>query len=187
MQAGVDVELLWKPFQLSPESTIEGEDKMQAYMKKFGPDFKNLLLDPNNRIYSRARALGADMKYVEGSKVFNTLPVHSLLHWTEQKFGAKKANELHEVVFRKYHAEGLNLGPNEELLKAAAEIGLPVEEAEAMLNSGRLTAEIQKEVQKSRRECSGVPYFKFPNGAVISGGVEPDAFVGVLAECARAA
>ena len=187
LQAGVEVELLWKPFQLSPESSIEGEDKMTAYMKKFGPDFKNVLLDPNNHVFSRARALGAEMKYVEGSKVFNTIPVHSLLHWTQEKFGTKKANELHEVLFRKYHGEGLNLGPNEELLKAAAEVGLPVAEVETMLNSGELTAEIQKEVQKSRSECSGVPYFKFPNGKTISGGVAPDAFVGVLGECAQAA
>lgn len=45
MQAGVEVELQWKPFQLSPESSIEGEDKMQMYMKKFGPGmhpFKHL-------------------------------------------------------------------------------------------------------------------------------------------------
>jgi predicted DsbA family dithiol-disulfide isomerase len=126
------------------------------------------------------------MKYVPGSKVFNTLPAHTLLHWTQAKYGTAKANDLHEVLFRKYHSEGLNLGPNEELIKAAVEVGLPVNEVEAILNSGELAAEVKKEVQMGRKACSGVPYFQFPNGEVISGGVEPEAFVEVLQACAQA-
>jgi predicted DsbA family dithiol-disulfide isomerase len=145
-----------------------------------------MLLDPNNRVCSRARALGADMKYIPGSKVFNTLPAHTLLHWTQAKYGAEKANSLHEVLFRKYHSEGLNLGPNEELLKASEEVGLPVEEVEAMLKSGELTAQVKKEVQQGRRVCSGVPFFQFPNGHVISGGVDPEEFAGALQACASA-
>lgn len=159
---------------------------MEMYMQKFGPGMKQRLLDPNNHMYARAQALGADMKYVPGSKVFNTLPAHSLIYWTQTKYGSKKANELHEVLFRKYHSEGLNLGPNEELLKASEEVGLPIDEVEKVLSTRYLTPEVSNEIKKSRSVCSGVPYFTFPNGKVISGGAEPDAFVGVLGECAAA-
>lgn len=126
------------------------------------------------------------MKYVPGSKVFNTLPAHSLLHWAEANYGTQKANELHEVLFRKYHSEGLNLGPADELIKASEEVGIPKEKVQEILGSGEVVTEVKKEIQAARGKCTGVPFFEFPNGKTISGGVPPEAFVSVLQECAKA-
>ena len=183
-KAGVELELHWKPFQLNPHSPVEGEDKMEAYIRKFGPDAKRFLLDQNNHLYTRGREVGANMRYVEGSKVFNTFPAHHLIHWAEKEHGPKRANDLHEVLFRKYFNEGLNLGPKDELLKAVKEVGLPVEDAEKAMEAKKYADEVNKELRQSHRTCSGVPHFTFPNGHTISGGQEVDHFAAILAELA---
>ena len=181
---GVELQLVWKPFQLNPGGNVNGEDKMEAYMRKFGPQARSFLQDPNNQIAKRGREIGIDYKYHEGSKVFNTIHPHRLMYYVLQKKGVEAQNNLQEILFRRYFSEGQNLGPvakGGQLMEAAVEAGLDKEEIFKFLNSDECTEEVQEEMVESHSKVSGVPHFYFPaSGKETSGGQPIHAFQKLL-------
>jgi predicted DsbA family dithiol-disulfide isomerase len=176
----VSLDLHWQPFQLDPTLSIEGTDKLQHYIKKFGPSARSWLVDPNNRLNERGRPMGLEFVYHEGSKVFNSRPAHRLLHFARSRFGTEMQNKLQEVLFRRYFNQGVNLGPTEALVDAAQEVALPIEQVRQYLVSKEDDDVIDAALRKSRESCDGVPFFVFPSGGCISGGESISTFMSVL-------
>lgn len=178
--SGVELELHWLPFQLDPTLPAGGVDKMQHYIRKFGPQARQMLVDPNSGLKLRGRELGVEFRYHEGSRVFNSLAGHRLAFWTAQKHGLAKQNALMEVFFRRYFDEGRNLGTESELVEAAAEVGLDKGEVAAFLRTDEATEEVGEELTEAHAKCNGVPHFVFPSGRVISGGESVATFGKIL-------
>jgi predicted DsbA family dithiol-disulfide isomerase len=171
--SNVDLDLTWKPFQLNPEAPVEGEDKMEAMLKKYGEQARTFMVDPNNQIALKARELGLSYRYVEGQKIFNTINVHRLLYYVVLKYGSTMQSNLIEVLFRRYFAEGHNLGPVTEdgdLLAAALEVGLAKTDTLRFLQSGQFTDEIHKELAVSASKVAATPHFFFPHSEVDASG-----------------
>jgi len=183
--SGVDLELVWKPFQLNPGMSVAGEDKMAVYTRKFGKQAEVWLRDPNNMLALRGREIGIDYKYIDGSKTFNTVHGHRLMWWTLSKNGIEAQNRLQEVLFRRYFAEGENLGPiNEDgsLVAGAVEAGLDKDEVLKFLNSDQGKEEVEAELVESHAKVDSVPHFYFPkSGQEASGGQPQAAFQRLLA------
>jgi predicted DsbA family dithiol-disulfide isomerase len=186
----VDLELVWKPFMLNPNGPVAGEDKMQAYMRKFGAQARSFLTDPNNMIAKRGREMGLDYQYHDGSKTFNTIHPHRLMYYTLEKYGVEAQNKLQEVLFRRYFKEGQNLGPIAEdgdLVAGAVESGLDKAEVLTFLKSEEAHEEVQEEMVESHSKVSGVPHFYFPeSGLETSGGQTQQAFQKLLSAEAQA-
>jgi predicted DsbA family dithiol-disulfide isomerase len=177
----VDLELICKPFMLDPRLPEAGVDKMQHYMRKFGPQMKRMLTDPDNPLNVRGRPIGLDFRYHEGSKVFNTLKAHKLLTWAAEEKGPAKQATLKEIFLRRYLSEGANLGQNPELLDAVREAELPAEEAQQVLEekhpkSGAIDDRLQDELADSHSKVNGVPAFYFPDGTTFSGAQDGSVF-----------
>ena len=180
-RANVKLELVSKPFMLDPTLPPAGVDKLQHYMRKFGPQAERMLKDPSNPLRQRGGPIGCDFQYHEGSKVFNSMKAHQLLVWAVLKHGVDSQMKLKEVFLRKYLADGANLGLEPELLAGVTEAGLPEAEAKEVLSeSHKDFDEIQEtfeaQLADSHRKVNGVPAFYFPDGTTFSGGQEGRVF-----------
>jgi len=202
-KANIDLQLHWLPFQLNPFLGPEGDDKLQAYMKKFGPQAERMLKDPNNQLCRLGQHLNreaakicnsgenspppppVDFKYIEGSRVFNTMKCHMLVAHDAVEHDPKLQNHLMEVMFRKYFIEGKDLSINDELFDAAKECGISKEVVEdAVVKQNDSLAQKVKGQLASARGIRGVPYFKFPDGEVVNGSESIDTFQELLEACA---
>ena len=180
-RANVALDLVCKPFMLDPSLPPAGVDKLQHYMRKFGPQAERMLKDPNNFLAQRGKPIGCAFQYHEGSKVFNSMQAHHLLTWAVLKHGVPAQMKLKEVFLRRYLAEGANLGLQPELLASVAEVGLPQEEAKAVLDEthkdfDEIQETFESQLADSHRKGNGVPAFYFPDGTTFSGGQEARTF-----------
>jgi protein disulfide-isomerase len=141
-----------------------------------------MLTDPNNMLNQRGRPMGIEYNYHAGSKVFNSLAAHKLIALAAQEGGAAMQNDLMEVFFRKYFSEGKNLGEKNELLLGVKEVGLDAAKAAATIaaDDDALDELVQEELVESHAKVTGVPFFSFPGGQVISGGESVESFKSAL-------
>ena len=183
----LELQLVWKPFQLDPRLPASGKDKMQHYLQKFGPSAKSFLVDPNNMLNTRGKPMGIEFVYHEGSKVFNSFNAHKLLAAAGLE-SVQKQNALMEVYFRQYFKEGKSLGLPEELIPGAVEAGMSEAEVRKVIDDDHLTEVVGDELANSHAKVRGVPHFYFPGGGEISGGESTETFERTLrAAMAKAA
>ena len=57
-QLNVGLQISWAPFQLDGTIPPEGADKMQHYLKKFGPQAEGMLRNPKNMKLPESGMLG---------------------------------------------------------------------------------------------------------------------------------
>ena len=157
------------------------EDRLAAYIRKFGPQAEGWLTDPNGDLVVRGREIGLKMDYMPGSKTGNTFDAHRLLHFAETR-GHAMQDTVHEILFRKYFAEGLSPGEHAVLADTAVEANfLSKDEAMTFLKSEQFAAEVREGLKLTQREkVSGVPFFKFPGNVKLSGAQEIKKFIVVL-------
>lgn len=188
-EANVAIDLVWHPFQLEPSMPLDAAvDKLEHYLKKFGPRAQQMVCDPNNPLNQRGRPMGLEFVYHPGSKVFNTRRAHRLVGLSRKMGGGELQNKIQEILFRRYFNEGRNLGLMEELVEAAREAHIDeaiVKELFTRAETKDETAAFNTELRLSHETCDGVPYFTFPSGKVVSGGESISTFKNILAAEAK--
>ena len=198
IKSNLDLRLHWLPFQLDPQIGPEGADRLESYVKKFGPHVESMIRDPNHQLCRTGHNLNreaeaifandkehlpppVEYRYIEGSRVFNTMKCHMLVAHPAVAENYKIQNKLMDVFFRKFFGEGKDLSVGNELYDAAKECNIPrevVEEAVVKRNPG-----LEQKVRGllcCARGVRGIPYFKFPKGEVLNGSVSIDIFQEVL-------
>ena len=154
----VNFTVVYKPYQLYPNASQEGESKYDWYRKtKYGNSEermeKYMLL-----MSTYGNKEGIDFKF--GGTVASTLGAHRMIqHWQEQK-GAETANKLVNSLYRQYFEEEKHPSSQETLLFAAKEAGIDDEEAKKFVEDEN---EGLQEVKMLIREQAGngidaVPY-----------------------------
>lgn len=188
------------PFQLNPTLPDTGADKMELYIRKFGPQAEKMLRDPNNQfarmsahLNQEAKAIDpstqyppVEFRYIEGSRVFNSLRAHMLVAHDAVEADNALQNKLMEIMFRKYFAEGKDLGKTEELMACGQEAGISKEIIEDAIVKENLPLK-QKTLAgiAQARGVGGVPFFRFPNKEVASGSQPIDVFQELLEDCCK--
>jgi len=81
------------------------------------------------RLNQVARELG--LPFSERKMTYNSRLAQELAKWAESK---GVGEEFHRAVFRAYYVDTKNIGKVDELLRLAASVGLPQEEAKGSLN-----------------------------------------------------
>lgn len=170
----LDVQVEWAPYFLRsgiPEQGVE---------KPGGPGI--------HQVNPRLRQVGeqAGINFTGLCPRFpNTTKAHALLTFAKETGGAKKQNDLQEVLFRQYFTDGKypDVG---NLADAAAEVGLSAEAAREALESGRYEEQVKREAaQASRSGVTGVPFFVVNGKPLFSGAQPPEAFVEALLAAGR--
>ena len=177
---GIDVELHFQPFELNPQMEPEGEDAAEHLTRKYGLTPQQL---ERNRAMIRQRGADVGFEFGDRTRVWNTFDAHRLLHWAGLE---GRQRELKHALLRAYHGRGENPGAHEVLLKLAGEVGLDVERARDVLESGRYAAEVRAE-ERHWQELGihSVPSVIVDGRHLIQGGQPPEVFERALRQLAE--
>ena len=171
------VDIHWQPFELNPDMPPEGENLREHLARKAG-----ITAEQSRAARQQLTALGEDLgfsfHFTDDMRIANTFRAHQLLHWAA---GHGRQTELKLALFRAYFTRGEDISDSDTLLHAAASVGLPADEARAVLEDGRYADAVRRgERQWLEREIRGVPAFVFNQRFAVLGAQEPQAFLRVF-------
>lgn len=169
----VSADISFHPFELNPQMGPEGQNVAEHIAEKYGSTPEQSAAN-RQRIKDSAAAFGFAMNTGPESRIYNTFDAHRLLHWAGEQ-GRQRA--LKERLFRLYFSEGGNPSDPEQLIAAAADVGLDIQEARTVLTSGRYADDVRAEERAAFSQgVNAVPAFIINQKYLIMGGQPPEAF-----------
>lgn len=109
----------------------------------------------HQRMADLMRAEG--LPYSERTHTYNSRLAQELGKWADSQHGF---DAIHDALFAAYFVEGRNISDVEELVRLAASIGLPADEARSVLTERRFRNEVDQDWQRSTQSgVTGVPTF----------------------------
>lgn len=175
----VPVELHLQPFELNPGMPPEGTDVVSYMARKYGRTPEQVA-----ERQALIRDRGAEVGFAFGprTRTWNTFDAHRLLHWAGLE---GRQVELKRALLAAYHTRGENPGSHEVLLRLAAEVGLDVERARAVLESGEYSDQVREQERRWRAlGIDSVPSLIIDGKHLIQGGQPVEVFEQVLREIA---
>ena len=174
-------ELHFQPFELNPTMPAEGADLVQYIRGKYGIGPEQIA---RNQAAIRARGAEVGFSFGPRERVWNTFDAHRLLHWAGLQ---GKQRELKHALLQAYHGAGRNPGARDVLLELAAEVGLPVDEAREVLDSGGFADDVRAaEAMWQQAGIDSVPSIVINDRHLIQGGQPPEVFEQALRQIAAA-
>ena len=169
----LDVEVVWRPFELNPDMPPEGVAREDYLEAKFGGP------ERADEIYAAIRAAGESedipFDFERIGRVPNTMDSHRLIDWA----GAEgRQDAVVEGLFSAYFIEGRDVGDPEVLGEVAAAAGMDGERCAAKLDGDEDRERIRSECGEARRlGIHGVPFFIFEQKYAVSGAQAPEVFL----------
>jgi len=129
------------------------------------------------RMRRTAQELG--LPFEEHDRLYNTRLAQELGLWAEYK---GRGEPFHNAAFRAYFADGKNIGEISVLTDLAESVGLPADEAEAVLVKGTFKAAVDEDWAVSRAmQVTAVPTFIINRSRLV--GAQPyEALQGLMKE-----
>ena len=177
-QLGQDlqVELVWRPFQLNPAQSREGIARAEYLVQKFGS-----LARAEARyapISAAAARCGLPFNPARITRVPNTFDAHRLIAYSAR---CKVEDAVVTALFNAYFVDGSDLGQREILVELAESAGLDGEKVRIFLASSAGDDEVRAAASAARRlGISSVPAFVIDGQYLFSGAQEPDTLVPLL-------
>ena len=144
------VEIRLVHFPLHPETPSEGRSMAELYAGRN--------VDPE-AMYARMKALmdAEGLPYGRRTHTYNSRLAQELGKWADTQPGGEA---IHDALYRAYFVEARNIGDPEILVEIVQSVGLPPEEARAVLSQRRFKAAVDADWAKSRAYgITGVPTF----------------------------
>lgn len=178
-----NVHLVWRSFQLDPTVKDEDLSKPSAEMLAIKKDLTlQELEDLFSHVKNMGQKVGLNLRLSE-TVVTRTINAHRLLHWAQRY---DKMTELKERFLYANFSEAKNLNDFHTLAELCNEVGLPQEEALAVLNSNQFLAEVEEDQYTAQQfGIRGVPYFVFDRKYALSGAQPVEAFIQTLQAAAN--
>lgn len=177
LKAQDSVRINWLPFELNPDMPIAGQDRAEHIQQKYG-------LSPEQgqanrqQLIDRGSDVGYQFNFPENGRVYNTFNAHRLIHWSKSH-GLQ--TELKLALFDLYFKHAGNPSDTQALLDCVETVGLPLIEAQEILESDKMSAEVRADQQTNHQNgISAVPAFIFNNKYLVSGGQPKENFVEIL-------
>lgn len=178
----LNVERVWRPFMLNPDMPAEGMPRDTYLAAKFGAEKLARLYDPLIEI-GKAEAIPFDFAAI--TTMPSSLNAHRLMRWARS---AGVQAEIVEILFRRYFAEGQNIGEAGVLLAAAEEAGMDMEIVTELLASDADADLVRREDTLARQiGVSGVPTFVIQGKWALVGAQPAEHWVDVLTRVAAGA
>ncbi|MDQ1358144.1 MAG: hypothetical protein QOG44_2517 [Acidimicrobiaceae bacterium] len=174
-----EVEIVWRAFELDPGAP-KLRDTSQTYAeriaKKYGTPTEVAQQRMDQMVQTAARD-GLEFRF-DRVQPGNTFDAHRLIHLGHER-GVQDA--VKERLLRAYMTEGQPISDRDVLVTLAAEAGLDAQEARAVLDSERYTAEVRQDEATARElGISGVPFFVLGGRIGVSGAQPADVLLGAL-------
>ena len=181
--SSIPIELHFQPFELNPTMPPEGADTVDYLSKKYGITPEQI---KHNQANIRERGAAVGFTFGQRTHVWNTFDAHRLLAWAGDQ-GAAQQRALKHALLEAYHGDGRNPGAHDVLLELAAQAGLDVVRAAAILASDEYTAEVrEREKFWQSAGINSVPAVVIDGKHLISGGQPPEVFEQALRQIAAA-
>ncbi len=181
LDGAVAVEIHLQPFELNPDLPPEGEEIAHYAARKYGASAEELAARQD---MIRERAAKVGLSFGVRTRVWNTSDAHRLLHWAKLE---GRSLELKHALLRAYHSRGENPAAREVLLAAAAEVGLDIERAAVVIDTGQYADEVRAAVRHWQLlGIHSVPSIIVDDRHLIQGGQPPEVFEQALREFAAA-
>jgi predicted DsbA family dithiol-disulfide isomerase len=171
------VTMTWRSFELdarAPRHYPGTLDEMLA--RKMGVTNEQAAA-MNARMTDLAAAEGLEY-HLDRAQPGNTFDAHRLLHLAAER-GTQ--GELKERLMRAYFTEGRAVGDPETLAQIAAETGIDVEQARAVLAGDAHAEAVRADERRAAAfGISGVPFFVIDERYGVSGAQPTEVFIGAL-------
>jgi predicted DsbA family dithiol-disulfide isomerase len=170
------VEVVWRSFQLDPSAPTEPTENVATMLgRKYGagPEQTRQMM---GQVQQVAAEVGLDFtRHAEGLHL-NTVDAHRLLHAAGERRG-----ELKEAFLNAYFVEARNLADHDVLTEVWTSVGLPADEARAVLASDAHADEVAADVaQAAAYGATGVPFFVVDAKYGVSGAQPVEVFSQLL-------
>jgi predicted DsbA family dithiol-disulfide isomerase len=145
-----DVDTVWVHFPLHPETPVEGRSMADLYAGRN--------VDPE-AMYTRMKGLmdAEGLAYGRRTHTYNSRLAQELGKWADTQPGGES---IHDALYKAYFVEARNIGDPDILVEIAQSVGLPGEEARAVLTERRFKDAVDADWAKSRQwGVTGVPTF----------------------------
>ncbi|WP_417463372.1 DsbA family oxidoreductase [Kordiimonas sp.] len=176
MRPGKVTGVRYRPYQLSPETPVEGVDRNAYYAKKFGnsPKFQAA----RQHLRDMGASLGIKFDFESECRIANTLDAHRLLRWA---LGAGAQDAVAEGLMRRYFEESKFIGDHALLREVAEEAGMDGALVADLLSSDADVDTVQQDIDGARRMgVQGVPLFIFDGKSALSGAQGADAIAAAI-------
>jgi predicted DsbA family dithiol-disulfide isomerase len=172
-----DVELVHRPYQLSPDAPGEPRPLMDAAAELFGPERAEAMFAEMTR-----HGVNEGIEYrFDRAVAVNTLTAHRLRWFALHEHGAAVQAALATVLFDAYFRDGVNVADHTRLTELAERAGLDGGRVRDFLASEEGAAEVGREVAAARQAgVTTVPKFVFENGESIVGVTSAEALGAAL-------
>jgi protein disulfide-isomerase len=170
----LEVELVWKSFQLDPTITPQpGKDVYSYLAERKGMSLEESKL-MHQHVVDRAAEVGLTYNY-DKAIIANSFDAHRLLHLAKRN---GKGNELKEKLLAAYFTEGKDFGDKQVLTQLGLEVGLNEPDIHTVLFTDMYSREVHSDVQEAQEiGVRGVPFFVFDRKYAVSGAQPIDAFI----------
>jgi predicted DsbA family dithiol-disulfide isomerase len=182
----IKVELQFQPFELNPDMPPGGQDLDEHLTEKYGSTPEQRV-EIRETIRRRGEEVGFSFSFEGRGRIYNTLDSHRLLHWAKYTGRPGSQYALKKALLEAYQGRAENIESHEVLLAAVAQVGLPVGQARAILQSKEYETEVRALEEFYRRAgIHAVPAVIINDRHLISGGQPTDVFERALREIAVA-
>ncbi len=165
----LDVEVVWRPFELNPDMPEEGVERSVYRTAKFGSPERARMLDA--RVAGAGADEGIDFRFDAIPRTPNTVKAHRLI-WLAGEQGVQDA--VVERLFRAYFLEGQDIGDDGVLAAVGAEAGLDPAAIADLLASDQGVDEVRREAAAALRlGIRAVPTFVLDGRPAFEGAVDP--------------
>jgi predicted DsbA family dithiol-disulfide isomerase len=183
VQDAVSADIHVQPFELNPDMPAGGQDITEHLTQKYGST-------PQQQAQIRATIAqrGADVGFVfnpDGrGRIYNTFDAHRLLHWAGLESAAQQLS-LKKALLVACHGQRQAMESPDVLLAAAAQTGLDVPRAQAVLASDAFASEVRnREAFYNDLGIHSVPAVIINDRHLISGGQPVAVFAQALRQIA---
>ena len=145
-----DIVVQWVAFPLHPDTPEDGLTLEELFAGR------NLDIE---QMMQRLRKVALDLSlpWGERQKTYNSRLAQELSKWAESQGNGE---QFHEAIFRAYFVEGVNIGKPNELVRLAGSIGLPRDQAQAVLDNRRFKQAVDADWKRSQAlGVTAVPTF----------------------------
>ena len=183
------IDLEWRPFYLYFDTPPEGRELPDTIKRARANGSEE-------RLRSVAQSYGMNFESTE--RIYNTRLAHEATEYAREhgnpaRFNSPiqrdergKGNEFHRVVFRKVYAEGMDPSKWDVLRSAAEEAGLNADDMQSVVDGGKYTAEVARQVQHAYQiGVTGVPTYVINDRYAVVGAQPYAAFKNTLAQIAK--
>lgn len=169
----IDIEVVWKSFQLDPNTPDHVDSTYLDYLCHKKGISKAQANEMLSFVTARAKEEGLDYQ-LEKAIITNSFKAQLLIQLAKQH---GKGNDMEELLFQAFFTESKNISDVATLIQLGKEVGLGEEQILVALASDELAYEIKSDIDEARHiGVTGVPFFVLDRKYAISGAQPVEAF-----------